>query len=255
MTAPHRAPALRSDATRAVARRSSRATSFRSSIRGAHLLVALAGLLGALLTLTALRDAQKTVGVLAVGREVSMGTVLRQSDLTTIDIGGDDGVLDALYRSSDSGSLIGRVVVAPIHKGDLIRRSDVRSTAASDGQRSISFALEAADAVAGAVGVGDRIDVVGVTNNGSDSGYVLTNASVLSVSNPQSSGPLRSTDRKITITVNVDPDAALRLVAAQSAGKIVVVRATGAAPQVDAAMFAPDESPAAATRLPKDATG
>ena len=220
----------------------SRASSLRSSISGAHILVALAGILGALLTLTALRDAQRTVGVVAVGRDVAMGDVLQSIDLTTVDIGADDALLAGLYRANDIRALLGRVMVAPIRKGDMIRRSDVRSVAASGGLRSISFALDSADAVAGAVGVGDRIDIVGVAHNGTESGYVMTDASVLAVSNPQTSGPLRSTDRKLTITVNVAPDAALRLVAAQSAGKIVVVRATGANPQRATATFTPGKS-------------
>ncbi len=229
--------------------------SLRSTIHGAHILVALAGMLGALLTLTALRDAKQTVAVVAFDRSVPMGTALRSSDLTTVEVGAEGGALTGLYRGNDVGALVGTIVVSPIRKGDMVRRSDVRAPAADGAKRSISFALDSADAVGGAIEVGDRIDIVGVAQNGTKSGYVVTDASVLSVSNPQASGPLRSTDRKVTITIDIEPDAALRLVAAQTAGKIVVVRATGAAPQQQPAAFAPGTREVAVSAGPEASEG
>ncbi len=237
-----------------VAGRRQRRRSPLGRVSSAHVIVVLAGLVGALLTLAALRGAEHTVGVVVLRHDVGSGMELNSSDIATTRVHVDDETLATLIRSSDRSRVPGSVVIAPLRRGDVLRRSDLRPVAATRRRRSMSFAVDSADAVAGVLQIGDRIDVVGVTRTGEDSGYVVTNAEVLAVSNPDVSGPLRSSDRRVTLTVVVDGDAALRLVAAQASGRLVVVNATGADPLTRPRTFT-NNSPTGAANATNGTTG
>jgi hypothetical protein len=94
----------------------------------------------------------------------------------------------------------------------------------------MSIPLESWQAANGELQVGDQVDVIEATRNGSK--YVLTGAAVVGRSNDGTSGGLVSGARagELVILVEVDSDEALDLAAAIEAGTIMVVRSTGAAP-------------------------
>jgi hypothetical protein len=94
----------------------------------------------------------------------------------------------------------------------------------------VSFAVDDADAVAGDLAPGDRIDVVAVARDGRTAGYVLVGAPVLAATAPQAGGPLRTNDSRTVITVAVAGTDALRLAAAVADARVIVVKATGANP-------------------------
>jgi hypothetical protein len=99
----------------------------------------------------------------------------------------------------------------------------------------MSISLESWQAANGELQVGDQIDVIEATRDGSR--YVLTNAAVVGRSGGDESGGLVGGTRsgELVILVEVDSAEALELAAAIEAGTIMVVRSTGAAPVTDTA--------------------
>ncbi len=215
-------------------------TRWYGRISGAHLVVALAGLLGGVLTLAALRADARDVRVLSAARDVEVGATLSGRDLTTITIRGDASGLASVLLGDDRNVAIGKIVASPLRRGDVLRRSDLLVPAVGGGARarSISFSVDAADAVGRDLAAGDRIDVLAASHDGKRAGYVLVDAAVLSASAPRSSGPLRTNDDSVLLTVSVSGDDALRLVGALSDARVVVVKATGARPLAQAPRYA-----------------
>ena len=211
-------------------------------VRGAHLVVVLAGVLGAALTLSALRSADSTTPILVLARDVPADNVVSSGDLTITRIHGDANLMAALFEGIDARKVAGQIWVNTLRRGEPLRRSDVRRAATADRGRTVSFSVDVGDAVNGALHTGDRIDVIGVTRDGSSSAYVLTNARVIAIDSGRTNGPLRSSTSRVTVTVGVDAQGALRLVAAQAAGRVVLVNATGAAPAINTARYEPNHA-------------
>lgn len=180
-----------------------------------------AGILAMLFTLAAGRQGDAAQVAIAA-RDIRPGERLSVDDLRYADISTSDSVLAGLVPRSEARSLVGQVAVQPIGAGTMVARSALAPEAGPDQQRAMSFAVEAERAVGGALRTGDRIDVI----DGSLPAYVLTGAEILAVVRP-SSGALTA-QRGYSITVAVDEQSALRLAAAIQAGKLEVVRATGA---------------------------
>ncbi len=194
----------------------------------AHLVVALAGVVGALLTLSAVRAEQHSVTVLGARHDLVAGARITAADLDTVAVHAGAGVLATIVTAHDQRLAVGRVVVHDLRAGDLIRGSDLRDAAGTEGRRSMSFAVDAAAALDGHLSAGDRIDVVAVAHDGTNAGYVLVDAPVLAVSDAVGTGPLRDPHARVTLTVALDDADALRLAAAQAAADVSVVRSTGA---------------------------
>jgi Flp pilus assembly protein CpaB len=199
-------------------------------VSGAHVVVVLAGLLGGVLTLAALRADAREVRVLVASRDLEVGARIDASDVRTVVVRGDVGTLSTLLRDGQQARVVGDVVIAPLRRGDPLRRSDIAPPAADGGARAVSFAVDAADAAAGDIGAGDRIDVLAVARDGRAAGYVLVSAPVLATSAPHSTGPLRTDDNRLVITVAVAGDDALGLASALANARVIVVKATGATP-------------------------
>jgi Flp pilus assembly protein CpaB len=197
-------------------------------VSGAHVVVVLAGLLGGVLTLAALRADAREVRVLTAAHDLQVGASIDAADVRAVVVRGDVAALPTLLHDGQQSQLVGDIVVAPVRRGDPLRRSDVTAPAASGGARAVSFAVDAADAVAGDVGAGDRVDVLAVARDGHAAGYVLVGAPVLATSAPRRSGPLRTDDNRLVLTVAVSGDDALGLAAALANARVIVVKATGA---------------------------
>src|SRR4051794_34010075 len=84
---------------------------------GAHVVVALAGLLGGVLTLAALRADAREVRVIVAAHDLHVGALLADGDITTVAVRGDIGALPSLLRSAERLRAVGRVVTAPVRRG------------------------------------------------------------------------------------------------------------------------------------------
>ena len=201
----------------------------------------LAGVLGVLLTLSALRAADKTRPMLAAARDIAPGTVIDSHSLRISRVHADEAVLATLFDASSLRSLRGRIAIEHVSAGALLTQGAVRSAAVGQAPRAMSFPIPRSRAVGGALVEGDRVDVLGVRRNTGESGYVATDVPILAFSGA-GSGPLQGSD-EASVTIAVDSAGAARIASALETGSITLVRATGAAPLPPAVPF----DPAAAT--------
>jgi Flp pilus assembly protein CpaB len=197
-----------------------------SRVSTGHVVMVVAGLLGALLTLSALRAANDTQPVLVAARDIVPGTVIDGRSLHTASIHADSVVLSTLFDASALDSLQGQVAVARIPAGSLVTHDDVRSASAGRAPRAMSFAIPVSNAVGGALDAGDRVDVLSVQHNTGRSKYVATDVQVLAFSNHGSGALQGSQDASITLAVS--PRVAANIASALETGTVTLVRATGA---------------------------
>jgi Flp pilus assembly protein CpaB len=198
-----------------------------SRVSTGHVVMVVAGLLGALLTLSALRAADDTRPVLVAAHDIVPGTVIDSRSFRTSSIHADAGVLATLFDASAVDDLRGQIAVARIPAGSLVTHDDVRAVAAGRAPRAMSFPIPVTRAVGGALGAGDRVDVLSVQHNTGRSRYVATDAMVLAYSN-HGGGALQGSD-DASITLAVEPEVAARIASALETGSVTLVRATGAA--------------------------
>jgi Flp pilus assembly protein CpaB len=193
-----------------------------------HVVMVLAGLLGALLTLTALRAADETTPILAAARDIAPGTVIDASALRVARVHADATTLATLIGSDELDEVRGRIAAEAIPSGALLTRTVVRSVAEGGASRAMSFPIPRSRAVGGAIDTGDRVDVLAVQRNSGRSSYVATDVEVLEFRSDDA-GPLQESD-DASITIAVDAPDAVRIVSALETGTVTLVRATGAAP-------------------------
>ncbi|HEX5096993.1 MAG TPA: Flp pilus assembly protein CpaB [Acidimicrobiia bacterium] len=193
-----------------------------------HIVMLIAGLAGVLLTLHAQRAADDRQAVLVAARDLPPGTVLSEESLRATRVHLPEDALAHVYGARERAELRGRVVTARVEAGALVGRDDVRAAHRGASSRAMSIALPRANAVAGALRAGDRVDVVAVSRDGATADFVMTDTAVLDVDGGDG-GPLGAPDA-MTITLAVTPESALALARALDAGTVTLVLATDAAP-------------------------
>jgi Flp pilus assembly protein CpaB len=213
-----------------------------SRVSTGHVVMVIAGLLGALLTLSALRAADDSRPVLVAAHEILPGTVIDGGTLRVERIHADAGVLATLFAPTAIDDLRGRVAVTDVRAGSLLTQGDVQAAAAGTAPRAMSFPIPVARAVDGALRSGDRVDVLAVQHNTGRSNYVATDAQVLAFST-HGAGPLEDS-QDASVTLAVDPGEAARIASALETGSVTLVRSTGAK-RLHAS--APNAPPAGAT--------
>jgi Flp pilus assembly protein CpaB len=185
-----------------------------------------AGVLGACCTLVALRGTDHRVEVLVARSDLAPGTVVTADDLRPVSINADASAMATLVRADADGALVGHVVTDRVAAGHFLSASDVQRAGASGARRSMSFPIDRAHALDGALLAGDRVDVIATDTHTNAAGYVATNAEVLHVGG-SGHGPLTATD-SMTVTLAVDPTVALDIASALHGHDLTLVRATGA---------------------------
>jgi Flp pilus assembly protein CpaB len=193
-----------------------------------HVVMVLAGLLGALLTLTVLRAADDTTPILAAAHDIAPGTIIDARALRVARVHADATTLATLIESDQLDVVSGQIAVEDIPAGTLLTRVAIRSAVQGGAPRAMSFPIARTRAVNGAIDTGDRVDVLAVQRNSGRSSYVATDVQVLDFRS-QETGPLQESD-DASVTIAVDADAAARIASALETGTVTLVRATGAAP-------------------------
>jgi hypothetical protein len=129
----------------------------------------------------------------------------------------------------DLETLVGQVVVAPVERGDLLTRSAFVHDGGATEAHTLSFALPVADAVAGALRPGERIDVVATHGAGGETSTQLIVSGVPLVAVDALDGGV-GTGAHQTLTVAVDAvDDVLALSHAVATAELRVVRSTSRA--------------------------
>ena len=163
-------------------------------------------------------------GDLAVGARIS------RSDLA---VGRMD--LPAFLRSrafgpADVDRLVGAVVLGPVGRGELVQAGAVRvgsgggsAGGADGGGRQVSFAIDPARAVGGALPAGEFVDVL-ATYGGSTDGYTVVVVRAARVAAVSGRGGLAGGD-SLVVTLDVPSATAASAVAhAVDAGEVTLVR-------------------------------
>lgn len=162
----------------------------------------------------------------AAARGISAGTTIGPGDLELVAV---DLPESAGSRSfADAGSLVGRIAVAPIAKGELVQASAISERASADSRFQVSIPIERARALDGAIQAGERVDIL-VTYAGSDAARTLVvarRAEVVRLAST-SRGALSGGGDLVVVLALPTPDEVLAVTHGSQAGKVTLVRATG----------------------------
>jgi Flp pilus assembly protein CpaB len=200
---------------------------WRSRVSTGHAVMVLAGLMGALFTLAALRSADDRVDVLVARADLAPGAIVQRDDFRTTRVNADASAMRSFVRADQVDSLVGRIVTTRVRAGRFVAPDDLQRAADGGARRSMSFPIERARALDGELVAGDRVDVVSVAARSGEAQFVATDVEVLRVGGASTS-PLAGNDA-VTVTLAVDPDIALAVATALHGDDLTLVRATGAA--------------------------
>lgn len=198
-----------------------------SGISLGHIIMVISGILAFLLVLVVLRDRAEVVTVAVAVANIEAGTALVEQDVAMVEMGDADPELAAALLNQDAVQAAvsdGWVAAQTITAGTVLRESDFSPQLANTDLRAMSIEIDPGNAVNGAIGVGDRIDVITVRKGVAR--YVVTNAEVVAISGVDSS----ISSSGFTVTIAVDGPTSLRLASALNLGDIEIVRSTGASP-------------------------
>ncbi len=204
----------------------SRRRRLASRLSAGHLIMIVAGLVGMLLTLALLRNADERVEVAVAAHDLRTGDVLSTDDVRYERVKMDGDLLGTVLHRDDVARLDGAIAVHPVGSGELISRTDVRPAAAPSGLRAVSIPIDRARAVNGELVPGDRVDVLHAAE--AEVAVVVAGAEVLDVSDPAGGAALGSVEEQFTVTLAVDARGALLLTAAITDGDLLLARSTGA---------------------------
>jgi Flp pilus assembly protein CpaB len=199
---------------------------FLSAVSGGHLVMIVAGLVGMLLTLALLRNADHRVEVAVAAHDLRVGAIVTEHDVRYERVRMDDDLLGTVLRPDDVAGLEGAVATGNIAAGELIAQSDVRASSTRTGDRAVSIPIDASRAVNGDLVAGDRVEVMLAAEQGV--AIIVADAEVLDVSDPDDRAGLGQVDEQFTVTLAVDAQEAQLLAAAITDGDILIARSTGA---------------------------
>ena len=174
----------------------------------------------------------KTVTVVAAADELAIGARLQEKDLRLVKLPAQDLPENVFHTI---GELVGRGVVVPMQKNELILSSKVAAENAGAGlpaiipagMRAVSVKVNDVVAVGGFVTPGTRVDVLltGNPERGNDPAKVSTttvleNVQVLAAGTKLQTNPNGEAEKVPVITLLVSPEDAQKLTLASSEGKI-----------------------------------
>jgi Flp pilus assembly protein CpaB len=196
-------------------------------VSGGHVVMLLAGALGVLLTLNVLRAADDSTPVLVAARDIAPGTLLDEHSVRVANVRADASIVATLFAGDQAPVVRGQVMTTTVREGELVSRSAVRAVDADAARRVMSFPIPRARAVGGQLAPADRVDIVTVDKDSRRARYVLVDGEVVAVDD-NSGGAFQGSTDDLTVTIAVDPEAALALAAALDTETVSLVRSTGA---------------------------
>lgn len=161
---------------------------------------------------------------LVVRRPIAAGATIAADDLAlapmTLATGSRSRAVD------DPADVIGRIALVPLAPGDLVLRSTTATTgdATAPGRR-VGLALGAADALGGALEVGDRVDVVSVPPPDGASEVIVRGALVSAVDDGSEGGVGAVDDVRLILEVP-DEAAAKRVIDAHADAGVTLIAAS-----------------------------
>ena len=190
-----------------------------------HLVMVVAGLLGMVLGVAALRHDPGGVEVAVAAHEIRGGETVNAGDFRTERVQMGRELLATFVRARDVRGLRGRIATSTIASGEPLIRRELRPRAAKAGLRAMSIPIDPARAVGGRLAAGDRIDVLFAGDR--EVSIIVRDAEVLAV-DAKGRGGIGETSSPFTVTIAVDARQSQLLAAAIADGDISIARTTGA---------------------------
>jgi len=175
-----------------------------------------------------------------VAHEVTAGTKLADADLAVTELDLPPDLASHAFTNRDR--VVGQVALAHLATGDLVQGSLVAEGDAADERLQLSIPVERARALDGMLEPGETVDVL-ATYSGSGSGdtiVVARGAEVRRVDNGARTA-LTASDNTVLVLAVDNPDTALAVAHASQAGKVTIVRATGARDRGTSSSYQPPE--------------
>lgn len=189
-----------------------------------HVVMIIAGLLGAALTLLALRAADARVPISVASTDMSAGSSVSAMSFTTKQVRLDTTLRTALVTPGDVAAYSGAILLVPVKAGEPIPKAALAKRATLDGRRSVSMPIAPERAVGGKLRNGDRVDVY---TTGSKGALIATDVEVLDVIRSDN-GPL-SAKNSLTVVLAVTNTQAAKIAPIVGSSDVVLVQSTGAA--------------------------
>jgi Flp pilus assembly protein CpaB len=190
-----------------------------------HLVMIVAGLLGMVLGIAALRHEPEGVEVAVAAHEIRAGETVTAADFRRTRVQMQQRLLATLVLSSRVRNLRGHIATATIASGELVIRRDLRPRAARAGLRAMSIPIDPSRAVGGHLATGDRIDVLFAGDR--EVSIIVRDAEVIAV-DAKGRGGIGETNSPFTVTIAVNAAQSQLLAAAIADGDISLARTTGA---------------------------
>jgi Flp pilus assembly protein CpaB len=160
-------------------------------------------------------------------RDLAVGEVVGAGDVELVAFDAPAAVARAAFGEADARLLVGQLTVAPVAAGDLLQRSAVVVPEDATRARQLSFPIDVADALAGTLEQGERVDVL--VTYGGNADDVVTEVVVEDAVIARIRGEDDTADGQIVVLLSVPEDAdLLALTTAVRTGTITLVRTTGA---------------------------
>lgn len=125
----------------------------------------------------------------------------------------------------DREQMVGQIVTSPLSRGDLVSRTAITDDSVAPDHHTMSFAIAAADAVAGDLRRGQVVDVLATYGSGGDAftTYVVVGAPLVSITADDASGLGAGAQRVLTLALT-DREQVQALAHAVAVADIVVTR-------------------------------
>ena len=196
----------------------------RGRVSRGHLVMALAGVVGVVLSFAVLREREGETAVLVAAHDVRAGERVSRDDFRTARVTLTPEVLATVAKADDRRRLEGRIAGTTIAAGELVTSRTLRRRAASHGLRAMSIPIDPGRAVGGRLGAGDRVDVLFAGQQAVS--IIVADAPVLAV-DARGRGGIGESSSPFTVTIAVNAPQSQLVAAAVADGEISLARTTG----------------------------
>lgn len=217
-----RTPAPSTGASRPVRRRQSLPTG-RAVVGG--FLVALSAL-GIFVAYTRVTAEPATRYVVA-RQDLRVGAQILPGDVALLPMELPRAVIDRKVVFTSASGVVGATVLSPVRAGELLQASDLVRKGSGEGDVEVSFAIDAARAVAGELAPGERVDVVTTVGTGPESFSLIVVGDALVLRVDKRSATLGDESTVVMLALPSRDDA-VALSHAVTTGEITLIRTTGA---------------------------
>ena len=172
-------------------------------------------------------DQTPTTQFVVTRSAVSPGTLLTSDHVGLVTLHLPQDQAEQAFGVEDDQLVLGSVAVQAMAAGELVQRSDIRSSADRDATSAaeISFEIDTARSLNGQLQSGERIDLIATFGSGptANTEQILTSVRLVAVAREANSSV--ATDQRVNTLALDRPEDAVAVAAAIDTGKLTIIRA------------------------------